>query len=240
MNDEPRVGARLARTPRSRRGSRSPGWMASAPVAPRSVEDARDVEVRLARRRGPDAHRLVGDAHERRVCVGVGVHRDGRDAHRAQRAHARGARSRRDWRSAPCEAVGCSRASLTSGTRRSRRCPRSAPSARGARARCPSTRARVARIDDAVVPDARRGEERVRSPSRSAARPSAAASRLLLRRSGCPARSAACAADDRRARPRAAPAHHRDAMVRPGEQEARIVGAARTCRSCRRRSSRRS
>jgi hypothetical protein len=47
----------------------------------RGREDPLDVEVRLARRCGPEADGEIGLAHERKRRVGVAVHRDGPDAH---------------------------------------------------------------------------------------------------------------------------------------------------------------
>ena len=49
----------------------------------RGVEQRLDVQIALARRRRADRDRLVGEPHVRRVGVGLGVDRDGRDAHRA-------------------------------------------------------------------------------------------------------------------------------------------------------------
>ena len=43
-------------------------------------DDARDVQVALARRRRPDADLLVGEAHVQRLAVGLGVDGDGADA----------------------------------------------------------------------------------------------------------------------------------------------------------------
>ncbi len=40
-------------------------------------DDAGDVEVRFARRRGPDADVVIGEAHVQRFAIGFGVHRDG-------------------------------------------------------------------------------------------------------------------------------------------------------------------
>ena len=50
------------------------------------ADDGRDVEVALARRRGPDAHGLVGEAHVERARVDLGVDGDGLDAELAARA----------------------------------------------------------------------------------------------------------------------------------------------------------
>ena len=47
----------------------------------RRVEDAIDDEIRLARRRRPDQHRLVGESHVTRVRVRFRIHRDGGDTH---------------------------------------------------------------------------------------------------------------------------------------------------------------
>src|SRR5260221_8604152 len=47
----------------------------------RRGDDARDVQVRIARRRHADADRDVGLADERRAGVGVRVHRDAPQAH---------------------------------------------------------------------------------------------------------------------------------------------------------------
>jgi hypothetical protein len=50
------------------------------------ADDRGDVEVALARRRGPDAHGLVGEAHVERAGVGLGVDCDGLDPQLAARA----------------------------------------------------------------------------------------------------------------------------------------------------------
>jgi hypothetical protein len=52
----------------------------------RGVEDAIDHEVRLAARRGADRDRLVRFGDVWRVGVGVGVHGDAGEAHRANRS----------------------------------------------------------------------------------------------------------------------------------------------------------
>ena len=54
--------------------------------APRGVEHGVDRQVRLARRRRPDAQRRVGLADVRGDAVGVGVDRDGPQPERARRA----------------------------------------------------------------------------------------------------------------------------------------------------------
>ena len=59
-----------------RRGSHSPGWIASAPVALRGRDDLLADEIALARRRRPDMHRLVGLAHVQRLRVGIGIDGD--------------------------------------------------------------------------------------------------------------------------------------------------------------------
>ena len=55
--------------------------------AARGIEDRRDHEIRLARRRRADPRGLVREPDERRVGIGIGVHGHGRDAHRARRPH---------------------------------------------------------------------------------------------------------------------------------------------------------
>ena len=50
------------------------------------LQDARDVEVALARRARAEQVGLVGVAHEERVAIDLAVHRDRGDAHLAQRA----------------------------------------------------------------------------------------------------------------------------------------------------------
>src|SRR5215218_9795300 len=51
----------------------------------RGGDDAWNLEVRVARRRGPDAHVVVGEAHVKRFAIRCGVHRDGLDAELAAR-----------------------------------------------------------------------------------------------------------------------------------------------------------
>ena len=46
-----------------------------------SGDDRGDIEVGIARRRRPDAHRMVGQPHVHRIGVGGGMHRDRLDAH---------------------------------------------------------------------------------------------------------------------------------------------------------------
>ena len=48
-------------------------------AAARRVEDRRDVQIALPRRRGPDRPCLVGELDMQRVAVGLGIDRDGRD-----------------------------------------------------------------------------------------------------------------------------------------------------------------
>ena len=60
--------------------------MASTAGCARCGEDARRIEVAVARRRWPDPHRLVRLAHVARVRVRVGVHRHGADAQAARGA----------------------------------------------------------------------------------------------------------------------------------------------------------
>ena len=50
------------------------------------ADDRGDVKVAPGGGRGPDADRLVGEAHVQRARVGLGVHGDGRDAELAARA----------------------------------------------------------------------------------------------------------------------------------------------------------
>ncbi len=47
--------------------------------APRQIDDLRDVEIALGRRRRPQVVRLVGNAHVASAGVSLGVHRDGCD-----------------------------------------------------------------------------------------------------------------------------------------------------------------
>ena len=79
--DEARVGARL----------REVGLLGEEAVAGmdglragllRRGEHLGGVEIALARRRGPEAHRLVARLHVQRVRVGVGKHRDRLDTER--------------------------------------------------------------------------------------------------------------------------------------------------------------
>ena len=49
----------------------------------RRVEDSVSAQIRFARRRRADAHGLVRHRNMQRVLVGVGIHRDGLDAHLA-------------------------------------------------------------------------------------------------------------------------------------------------------------
>jgi hypothetical protein len=49
-------------------------------------DDARDAQVRVARRRGADAHVVVGEAHVQGLAVRLGVDGDGLDAQLAARA----------------------------------------------------------------------------------------------------------------------------------------------------------
>jgi hypothetical protein len=49
-------------------------------------DESRDLEVRVARRRRPDAHVVVGEAHVQRLAVRLGIHRDRLDAELAARA----------------------------------------------------------------------------------------------------------------------------------------------------------
>jgi hypothetical protein len=49
-------------------------------------DQARNVEVRFARRRGPDADVVVGEAHVQRLAIGLGVDSDRLDAQLAARA----------------------------------------------------------------------------------------------------------------------------------------------------------
>ena len=82
----PGVDHGLRRTRRSPTGSRSPGGPRRRRLRSAGVDDLADVEVGLRRRAAAERDRLVGLAHEGRVGVGVGVDRDGRDAHRARGA----------------------------------------------------------------------------------------------------------------------------------------------------------
>ena len=53
----------------------------------RRLEQARDVEVALRRRRRPDVHRAIGGLHVRTGAIGVGVHRHRLDAVLVTGAH---------------------------------------------------------------------------------------------------------------------------------------------------------
>ena len=101
-------------------------------------------------------------------------------------------------------------------------------------------RARVARIDDAVVPQPRGREVRVALLVDLLPRSSPSSTRELLLVDGLAALGRGVALDDVEHAGELLAAHHRDAVVRPREQEARRVRAAASSRSCRRRSSRRS
>ena len=46
----------------------------------RRGDDARDIEIRLARRRRPDANVVIGKADVKRLAIGFGIDRDGLDA----------------------------------------------------------------------------------------------------------------------------------------------------------------
>ena len=84
--DDPGVGAGAREAPRSRRGSRSPGWIASRAGLAGGGDHRVDVEIRRGCRGRPDPHRDVGLAHVRRVGVGVAVDGDRADAEPPQRA----------------------------------------------------------------------------------------------------------------------------------------------------------
>ena len=70
------------------------------------VDDGVDTQVGVAGRGSRQAHRLVGHGHGPRVLVGIGEHRDGRDAELARGSHRHGARSRRGWRRGGCGSGG--------------------------------------------------------------------------------------------------------------------------------------
>ena len=48
----------------------------------RGVDDALDVEITVARPRRAEQHRLVGHRHMQRIAIGLGINRDGAQAHR--------------------------------------------------------------------------------------------------------------------------------------------------------------
>ena len=81
-----RARARAREGRRSRTGSRSRGGSPRAPVRGGRLEHALDRQVGLGRRGRPDPDRLVGEAHVRRVGVGVGVDRDRADVELLERA----------------------------------------------------------------------------------------------------------------------------------------------------------
>src|SRR5215467_10502978 len=77
--DEARLLARLRESPVLREKAVA-GMDGSGARPARGVEHSVDVEVALARRRGPDQDGFVGLARVGPVCVGLGVNRDGADA----------------------------------------------------------------------------------------------------------------------------------------------------------------
>ena len=79
MNDEPGV-AHGAREPLALGEKSVPGMNRLGAGALRGFDDLVAAQVALARRRRPDADRLVGLAHVRRARVGIGVHGDRCDA----------------------------------------------------------------------------------------------------------------------------------------------------------------
>ena len=143
---------------------------------------------------------------------------------RSVRMHA-AARSRRGWRPGPSRS-----GRWLTAVAHIRNTPQ--PSCPSTGAECtadsaiPSTRAGVARIDDAVVPQARGGEERVRLLLDLALHDARASSRRLCFVERLPGALGRLAAHDREHAGELLGAHHRDPVVRPGEEEARLVGAA--------------
>ena len=67
---------RPRRTTPARRGTRSPGWMASAPVAQRRFDDPVDRGGSFGGGRRTDPDRVVGQADVEAVGVGIAVDRD--------------------------------------------------------------------------------------------------------------------------------------------------------------------
>ena len=191
----------------------------------RRLQDAVDGEIRLCARRGPDVHGLVGFGDVRRARIGVRVDGDARDPHLAHAAqHALGdlaAVGDQDFFEASRHVV------LTASH------PEHAPARRPLddvrvhrRERDAEHAARVAWVDDAVVPDPRGGEERVRLPV-DLVLDGLSDLRIGLLVEGLARALGRRAAHDREHARELLGAHHRDAMVGPAEEQARIVGATR-------------
>ena len=71
-------------------------------AAARRIDDRRDIQIALARRRRPDRPRFVGECDMQRVSVGLRINRDRGDPRAGARCGSPGRRFRRDWRSGPC------------------------------------------------------------------------------------------------------------------------------------------
>ena len=120
----------------------------------RGLENARDVEIALACRGRPDAQRLVRGAHMVGVRVGIGVHRDGADAQPPRRAEDAAG----DFAAVgDQQALDHGRSERTAYMRNTPKRVSSPGRVRDRGQRQAQHAARVERIDDAIVPEPRRG-----------------------------------------------------------------------------------
>ena len=121
-------------------------------AAARGLDDRRDVEIAVARRRRPDRPGLVGQLDMQRVGIGLGIDRDRRDPEPPRGA---------DHPAGDLAAIGDQ--DLGEHTLHIRKTPKRGPrrrtdrrvEARGNRQR--QDQAGVGRVDDAVVPEPRAG-----------------------------------------------------------------------------------